>query len=90
LRRILRETLKVLFAGQPTEEAVAEVGSEAGKSLVRGLGRLGSAYVSEWTAKREARAEATRLAIETDAKIKSNTALAVFRREQEMAELEHE
>jgi hypothetical protein len=75
--------------GQPTEEAVAEVGSAAGKSLVRGLSRLGNAYVSEWAAQREARAEAVRLAIETDARIKTDTALASVRREQELAEFEH-
>jgi hypothetical protein len=75
--------------GQPTEEAVAEVASEAGKSLVRGLGKLGNTYVSEWAAKLEAKAEATRLAIETDAKIKADAALATVRREQEAAEFDH-
>jgi hypothetical protein len=75
--------------GQSTEEAVAEVGSEAGKSLVRGFGKLSNAYFSEWTAKREARAEAARIAIETDAKIKTDAALATARRDQEAAELEH-
>ena len=75
--------------GQPTEEAIAEVGSEAGKSLVRGFSRLGSAYVSEWAAKREAKAEAVRLAIDTDAKIKADTAVANARREQEVADFDH-
>lgn len=75
--------------GQPTEEALAEVGSEAGKSLLRGLGKLGNAYVSEWTAKREAKAEATRLAIELDAQIKKDATLAEARRENELAEFEH-
>jgi hypothetical protein len=75
--------------GQPTEEAFAKVGSAAGKSLVRGLGKLGNAYVGEWAAKREAKAEALRLAIETDAKVKADTALATVRREQELAEFEH-
>lgn len=75
----------VSLPGQPTEEAIAEVGSEAGKSLVRGLSRLGSAYVT----KREAKAEAVRLAIDTDAKIKADTALANARREQELADFDH-
>jgi Protein of unknown function (DUF2806) len=75
--------------GQPTEEAIAQVGSEAGLSLVRGLGRLGNAYVSEWTAKREAKAQAIRLAIGTDAKIKTDAALGSARREQEISEFEH-
>jgi len=56
---------------------------------VRGLGKLGNAYISEWTAKREAKAEATRLAIETDVKVKTDAALADARREQELAEFEH-
>lgn len=76
--------------GQPTEEAVAEVGSEAGKSLVRGLSRLGNATLGGWLAKREARAEATRLAIETDAKIEAANAVVGARRAGEMAELEHQ
>jgi hypothetical protein len=79
----------VSLPGQPSEEAVAEVGSEAGKSLIRGLGKLGNASISEWTAKREARAEAARLAIETEAKIKTDAAVNVGRREQEVAEFDH-
>ena len=79
----------VSLPGQPTEEAIAEVGSEAGKSLVRGISRLGSAYVSEWATRRETKAEAVRLAIDTDAKIKADTAVANARREQELAEFDH-
>ena len=75
--------------GQPTEEAVAEVGSEAGRSLIRGLGKLASASTSEWTAKREAKAEAARIAIETDTKIKTDAALTAARREKEVAEFDH-
>lgn len=76
--------------GQPTEEAVAEVGSEAGKSLVRGFGRLGNAALGGWITAREAKAEALRLAIETEAKIKAATAVVTARREQELADVEHE
>ncbi|MEY9527355.1 hypothetical protein ABIF70_008496 [Bradyrhizobium japonicum] len=75
--------------GQPTEEAMAEVGSEAGKSLVRGLSRLGNAAFGGWISKREAKAEATRLAIETEAKIKAAAAVVDARRADEMEELEH-
>jgi hypothetical protein len=71
--------------GQPLEEAVSEVGSEAGKSLVRGLGRLGNAAVGGWVAKKEA----ARLAIETEAKIKAARATVAARREEELADLEH-
>jgi hypothetical protein len=76
--------------GQPTEEAIAEVGSEAGKSLIRGLAKLGDASVAEWAATREARAEAARLAIETTSKIENDAALTSARRERELAELEHQ
>jgi hypothetical protein len=76
--------------GQPTEEAVAEVGSEAGKSLIRGLQKLGNAAAGEWVASREAKAEAARLAITTDAKIKNDQALDVARRTYEVAELDHQ
>jgi hypothetical protein len=75
--------------GQPTEEAIAEVGSEAAKSVLRGLGRLGNAAVSEWAAKREARAEAARIAIETDVRVKTDATFATARREQEITELDH-
>jgi hypothetical protein len=76
--------------GQPTEEAIAEVGSEAGKSLVRGFGKLGNAAFGEWIVRKEAKAEAARLAIETEAKIKAATAVVAARREQELADLEHD
>ncbi|UFW50022.1 MULTISPECIES: DUF2806 domain-containing protein [Bradyrhizobium] len=75
--------------GQPTEEALAEVGSDAGKALVRGFGRLGNAALGEWVAKKEAKAEAARLAIETDAKINAAKAVAAAGREQALADLEH-
>ncbi|MCG2642439.1 MULTISPECIES: DUF2806 domain-containing protein [Bradyrhizobium] len=75
--------------GQPTEEALAEVGSDAGKALVRGFGRLGNAAIGEWVAKKEAKAEAARLAIETEAKINAAKAVAAAGREQALADLEH-
>jgi hypothetical protein len=76
--------------GQPTEEAVAEVGSAAGKSLVRGISRLGTASTEKWVQTQEARAEAARLAIDTEAKIASDLALTKARREFELGELEHQ
>jgi uncharacterized protein DUF2806 len=79
----------VSLPGQSTEEAIAEVGSEAGKSLVRGFSRLGSAYISEWAVTREAKAEAARLAIDTDAKIKADKDIANARRDQEAADFDH-
>ncbi|WP_456790296.1 DUF2806 domain-containing protein [Bradyrhizobium sp. USDA 4472] len=76
--------------GQPTEEAAAEVASEAGKSLLRGIAKLGDAYVAKWTAAKEAQAEAARLAIETASRIEADAMLVKARRDQEMAELEHQ
>jgi hypothetical protein len=75
--------------GQPTEQAIAEVGSAAGKSLLRGLARLSNATLSEWIVKREARAEAAKLAVETESKVRTDATLTTARREQELAELEH-
>lgn len=72
--------------GQPTEEAIAEVGTAAGKSLVRGFQRLGGA----WIAEREARADAAKLTVETDSKISAAKSVAAARREDELAEVEHQ
>ncbi|MET0439466.1 MAG: DUF2806 domain-containing protein [Devosia sp.] len=80
----------VTLPGQPTEEALAEVGSAAGNSLVRGLQRLGGAWIGEWTASQEARAEAARMAIETDADLERQGVIAGVRRAEEMQEMEHQ
>jgi uncharacterized protein DUF2806 len=76
--------------GQPIEEAIAEVGSEAGKSLVRGVSRLGTASTERWVLTQEAKAEAARLAIETETKIANDQALAKARREFELSEFDHQ
>lgn len=76
--------------GQPTEEAVAEVGSEAGKSLVRGFANLADASLGGWITARRAKAEAARLAIETDARIASEQALIDARRRDELSEIDHQ
>lgn len=79
----------IVLPGQPTEEAVAEVGSAAGKSLIRGLERLGGAWISKWTASQEARAEAARVAIETNSEVEKQKSLTTARRVHEVDELEH-
>jgi hypothetical protein len=76
--------------GQPTEEAAAEVASEAGKSLVRGFANLAGATFDNWIATKQAKAMAARLAIETDARIASETALTGARRQFEVSEIEHQ
>jgi hypothetical protein len=75
--------------GQPTEEAIAKVGSEAGLSLLRGLEKLGNAYLAKWTATKEAQAEAARLAIETASRIETEAALTEARQNREITELDH-
>src|SRR5437016_9116397 len=76
---------ELILPGQPTEEAIAEVGSEAGRSLLRGLGTLGNAALGGWVVKREA----ARLVTETEGKLKAATAVAAARREHELADVEH-
>lgn len=85
-----KSTRGISIPGQPTEEAIAEVGSEAGKSLLRGLGKLGSASVEHWIATKEARAAAAKLAIETESKIAAENAVVSARRDYELKELEHQ
>jgi hypothetical protein len=80
----------ISLPGQPTEEAVAEVGSEAGKSLVRGLARLGHATIDKWVVTKEAEAQAARLAIETDAQVARDKALTAARRDTELGEIDHQ
>src|ERR1700681_909734 len=81
---------RMSLPGQPTEEAAAEVASEAGKSLVRGFANLAGATFDNWIATKQAKAMAARLAIETDARIASETALTGARRQFEVSEIEHQ
>ncbi len=80
----------VSLPGQPTEEAAAEVATAAGKSAVRGFGNLLDATFSGFISTRHARADAARLAIETDAKIASERALVDARRQYELSEIDHQ
>jgi Protein of unknown function (DUF2806) len=75
--------------GQKLEEAAAEVGTEAGKSAVRGIGRLIGAYSAKWVSTKEAEAEAAAMAIKTQAEIKRDRALADERRKTDLEEIEH-
>jgi hypothetical protein len=47
-----------IVPGKELERAAANVASDAGKSLVRGLARVLGAFTAEWTAKKEAKADA--------------------------------
>jgi hypothetical protein len=78
-----------MLPSQKLEEAAAEVGTEAGKSLVRGLGRLMGAGTAKLVLTREAKAEAAAMAIKTEAEIDRDRALAHARREDELDEIEH-
>ena len=75
--------------GQATEEAIANVSTDAGRSLVRGMAKLGNAALGPWMARREAKAAAAKLAIETKGKIEAQQAVVEARRKYELEETEH-
>jgi hypothetical protein len=75
--------------GQPTEEAIANVATDAGRSLVRGLAKLGDAALSPWIATRVAKAASAKLAIETKGEIEARQAVIEARRKYEIEEAEH-
>ena len=67
--------------GQKIEKAAAEVGTKAGNSIIKGLAKLGGAAFAEWINTKEAKAEAARLAVETQAQIDKERQLQAFRRQ---------
>jgi hypothetical protein len=76
--------------GKVIEKAAADVLTKAGQSLVRGLERLGGAMFGEWIAKREAKAVAARLAIETTAEVERGRRLQTARHQSELQEAAHQ
>jgi hypothetical protein len=76
--------------GTKLEEACAEVGTSAGKSLVRGIARLGTALTASWVATKTAEAEAAALLIETEASIARQHLVEADQRARTLAELEHQ
>lgn len=80
----------IKLPGQPMEEAAAEVASHAGKSLVRGFANLIHAEFSGRISSKTAKAEAAKLAIETEAQIARDQALSTARRSAELGEIEHQ
>jgi hypothetical protein len=83
-------TISDLVPGKDLEKAAAEVASDAGKGLVRGIARTLGAATAEWVAKKEAKADSARKAIETHAEIERAGALQGARRSQELGEVEHQ
>lgn len=79
-----------LIPGNELEKAAADVVTHAGKTLVGGIARTLGALTAEWTARKEAKADATRVAIETTAEIDRIKALTEARRIDELAEIEHQ
>lgn len=79
-----------IIPGQKLEEAAAEVTTDAGKSLVRGIARVLSAKTAEWVARKEAKADAAREAIETEAQLECANAITDARRAAELSEIEHQ
>ena len=76
--------------GQPTEEAIAAVGTDAGRSLVRGFARLSDSLLGPWLASREAKAASAKLTIETQGKIEAHQAVIEARRRFEIEEAKHQ
>jgi hypothetical protein len=76
--------------GKELEKAAADVSREAGKSITRGIARLFNAQFGTWIARKEATAEAARIAIETQADVDRTRALIKEHRNQELEELEHQ
>jgi Protein of unknown function (DUF2806) len=79
-----------MLPGQKLEEAVAEVVTEGGRSVIRGIERLGGASTAKWVTTKEAKAEAAGMAIKTEAEIQRDRALTHALREAELEEIEHQ
>jgi Protein of unknown function (DUF2806) len=79
-----------LVPGKDLEKAAAGLATDAGKSLIRGIGRTLGAATAEWAARKEAKAEAARKSIDTQADIDRANALQTARRTQEIEEVEHQ
>jgi hypothetical protein len=71
------------------EKAAAKVATKAGKSAVRGIASVAGALAAEWLAKKNASAEAVRIAIETKTTVDRAETLAAQRRKQELDDLDH-
>jgi hypothetical protein len=76
--------------GQALEKAGAEIVSHAGRTFVDGIARLFGARFAGWIAENEAKAEARRLAIQTDARIDQARSLTDERHRQELEEIRHQ
>ena len=75
--------------GQKLEEAAANVATEAGKEIVHGVSALVGGQMATWFATRQAKADAARMAIETQATNDRDRMLAANRRQLEIEEVEH-
>jgi hypothetical protein len=81
--------LEGIVPGKDLEKAAAEVATDAGKGLVQGVKRVLGAATGEWIVKKEAKAEAARKAIETQAEIDRANALTEARRASDLSEIDH-
>lgn len=75
--------------GQEIEKAAAEVGSAAGKSLVRAVGRVLNSWATFYASSYEAKAHERRADIAAEGNIKRGRRKNEARREEELLELEH-
>jgi hypothetical protein len=75
--------------GKKLEKAAGEVLTDAGKKINKGMEKLAGAAFGEWVGSKEAKAEAGKMAIETQAQIEKETALQKHRHQSELRELKH-
>jgi hypothetical protein len=75
--------------GEKLEEAAAKVVTEAGKEIVHGISALVGGQMAVWFATRQAKAEAAKMAIETQAIADRDRMLVANRHHLEIEELEH-
>jgi hypothetical protein len=75
--------------GHELEKAAANVATNAGNSVVRGIANVTGAFFAGWIAKKQATAAAEGVAIETKAQIERADAFAQHERKQELEAIGH-
>jgi hypothetical protein len=76
--------------GQELEKAAADVGRDAGRSLIRGIEAVCGAQFAVWIAENRAKAEVARKATEMHGAIERHRALTKERRQYELEEIKHQ
>jgi hypothetical protein len=93
-RKRRNSSLRDLIPGKDFEEAAAnvleKVGTDAGKTFIRGIAKLFGAMTAEYIARKEARADAVRQTVSTEARIDKRRALIKAKHNTELEEADHE